>query len=86
MKKSLIITLLLSSLLIVWCSNEERENELQSQIYDLEYQVDDLESEISDLQYAIDECNSNIDNAKRYAWESYEEMGEALDDLDNCYY
>ncbi len=61
--------------------------------YDAYYEevgkVEDLESQLSDYQDALSEANSNIetvnnniDDAKWYAWESYDEMGEALDSLD----
>lgn len=50
---------------------------------------DDLESKISEYEAALQEANNNIEeannaieSAKSYAWESYEEMGDALDYLD----
>ena len=52
-------------------------------------EVDNLQSEVEDLQSAlqkannhIEEANSSIDSAKGYAWETYDEMGVALDSLD----
>ena len=51
--------------------------------YDAETaRVEELENRISDFETALEEANDNIENAKSYAWESYEEMGEALDSLD----
>ena len=50
-----------------------------------DYQVgvnEELENKLSDYQDALQEANDNIEEAKWYAWESYEEMGEALDYLD----
>lgn len=49
---------------------------------------DDLQTQIEDWRTALDEANNNIEdgnykirNAKIYSWESYEEMGDALDSL-----
>ena len=35
----------------------------------------------SSYQNALDEANSNIEDAQSYAWSSYDEMGDALDNL-----
>lgn len=35
-----------------------------------------------DYQSALEEANYNIEEAKYYSWESYDEMGEALDNLE----
>lgn len=47
-----------------------------------------LRSEITDYEYALEEANNNIEeansyieDAQGYAWSSYQEMGEALDNL-----
>jgi len=53
--------------------------------YEYDYQIarnEELESRLSEYQDAFQEANDNIEEAKWYAWESYEEMGEALDYLD----
>lgn len=39
------------------------------------------ENELEDTQSNLEQANSNIEEAQYYAWESYEEMGEALDNL-----
>ena len=39
-------------------------------------------SEAENTQEALDQANRNIEDAKYYAWESYDEMGEALDYLE----
>lgn len=49
---------------------------------DAESKLSDLEEQLYSYEYALDEANSNIDEAKYYAWESYDEMGEALDTLE----
>jgi len=52
--------------------------------YDYEVAInDELRDALQEANYNIEEANSMIDDAKWYAWESYEEMGEALDSLDN---
>lgn len=44
--------------------------------------IADLENELEDYENALQEANSVISKAKYHAWESYEEMGEALDNLE----
>lgn len=43
---------------------------------------EELENRVNDYQDALERANSEIGDAKSHAWESYEEMGEALDNLD----
>jgi len=43
---------------------------------------EELENRVSDYQTALEEANQEIEDAKWYAWESYEDMGDALDSLD----
>lgn len=52
-------------------------------------QVEILKDEVADLDYkmrtyssALDQANSNIEDAKWYAWSSYDDMGYALDSLE----
>ncbi len=40
------------------------------------------ESKLEEYKNALEEANYNIEDAKSWAWGSYEEMGEALEDLD----
>ncbi len=56
--------------------------------HNLQSQVDRLESTVSDYSSALDEANNNIDeantsieDAQGTAWSSYDEMGQALDNL-----
>lgn len=49
------------------------------------YEYADAEDRASEYEDALDQANSNIENAKYYAWESYEEMGDALDYLEPVY-
>lgn len=43
---------------------------------------EELENRLTDYQTALEEANQEIEDAKWYAWESYEDMGDALDSLD----
>lgn len=49
---------------------------------------DECEDEIEDYSYALEEANANIEevnssieDAQSYTWETYEEMGDAIDGL-----
>ena len=42
---------------------------------------DDYSSALEDAASSIEEANSQISDAQWYAWSSYEEMGETLDNL-----
>mgnify|MGYP001602355355 CR=1 FL=1 len=57
-------------------------------INNLRLDNEQLENELSDYQYALQDANNNIEEANSiieeaqwYAWESYEEMGYALENL-----
>jgi len=41
-----------------------------------------VQDELDSITYALDQANQNIDEAKYYSWESYDEMGDALDNLE----
>ena len=43
---------------------------------------EELENKLTDYQTALEEANQEIEDAKWYTWESYEDMGNALDGLD----
>ena len=45
-------------------------------------EISSLEDKNSSYREALDQTNSNIEDARSYAWESYNEMGEALDNLE----
>lgn len=47
----------------------------------LQDRLDEYQSALSEANDNIDSANSNIEDAQGYAWSSYEEMGEALDNL-----
>lgn len=76
-KRHLIIALIVLVLLF-WHDHHK----LSSIIDDQQDQISTLEYEKSSYEDALDEVNSNIEEAKWYAWESYQEMGDALDYLE----
>lgn len=45
-------------------------------------EYDEAQSQLESTKEALDQANSNIEEAKYYAWESYDDMGYALDNLE----
>lgn len=67
---------------IVWLlffNNHDYEGQSANEWYD---EYESSQEELNSTQDALDEANSNIEEAKYSAWESYDEMGEALDSLE----
>lgn len=48
----------------------------------LKKQLEETRDGLYSYQYALGKANTNIEEAKWYAWESYDEMGDALDNLE----
>jgi len=46
------------------------------------YKYDKLQTKLEDYKYALDEANSSIEDAQSYAWSSYEDMGDTLENLE----
>jgi len=44
--------------------------------------VYELDNKVNSYSDALDQANSSIDDAKGYAWSSYDDMGYALDNLE----
>lgn len=57
-------------------------DESEAQVADLQDKVDGLQSALDEANSNIDDANSEIDSAKSYSGESYEEMEEAISNLD----
>ncbi len=57
-------------------------HKLTAQVQTLQDEVSDLDYKVNSYSDALDQANSNIDDAKGYAWSSYEDMGYALDNLE----
>lgn len=51
-----------------------------------ETELQECQDNLSDYEDALDTANSNIEDAKYYAWESYYDMGYALEDLETVSY
>ena len=70
-------------ILIIWLfSMNGTIKELKVENESLQSDNDDLQAEVSDYQDALQTANSNIEDAQGYAWLSYDEMGQALDNLE----
>lgn len=57
-------------------------HKLTTQIQILQDEVYELNNKVNSYSDALDQANSNIDDAKGYAWSSYDDMGYALDNLE----
>lgn len=55
---------------------------LTSRIESLQDEVADLDDKTNSYSDALDQANSNIEDAQSYAWSSYDDMGDALDNLE----
>lgn len=84
-----LVVLLIIAGFWLW-TNSNKVESLEMQVenlsdtnYRLEAKVSAYNEALQEANYNIEEANSEIDDAKSMAWESYEEMGDALDNLDN---
>ena len=55
--------------------------EYQDALQEANDNLEAAEIRLNEYQDALQEANDNIDEAKNYTWESYQEMGEALENL-----
>jgi hypothetical protein len=67
-------------ILSVWFWRDH--HKLTGRIQTLQDEVSDLDYKVNSYSDALEQANSNIDDAKGYAWSSYEDMGYALDNLE----
>lgn len=63
----------------IWFWSDHRS--LSEEVSRLNDQIDSLDYKVSTYSDALDEANSNIEDAQSYAWSSYNDMGDALDNL-----
>ncbi len=63
-------------------TKNETIQELEADNSNLSYDLRIKEDELQENQDMLEQANSNIEDARYYAWESYDEMGEALDNLE----
>lgn len=60
-------------ILLIWFWRDHR---------NLENKLEETQDELYEYQYALGQANSNIEDARWYAWESYDDMGYALENLE----
>ena len=77
MKKILLILLILITI-FYWQQNED----LKSKLSDLQDEVSNLVNERDSYIDALEQANSNIEDAQYSAWETYDDMGYALENLE----
>ncbi len=70
----IILVVCLSLLWYKYDNLKEENSYLRRKLYD-------YKSALEEANDNIEQVNSYIEEAQGYAWESYEEMGEALDNL-----
>ena len=71
-------------LFFAWDGNSSNEEELSAaheEISSLESRIEDYQSALSEANSTIEELNSDIEFAQSYSGSSYEEMVDALDNL-----
>lgn len=81
-----LIAILIGALFISFFHKEKYEGQTAEEWFN---DYDYCESSLSEYKDALEEANDNIDeanskieDAKGYAWENYEEMGNALENLE----
>lgn len=62
-----------------WFNSYEEEVAVNDE---LQTKVDDYQAALEEANSNIDQANSSIENAKLYAWEDYDSMGDAIDSLE----
>jgi peptidoglycan hydrolase CwlO-like protein len=83
MKASLVILILLLSTTLAGCSsNYEGQISEAAQIDELNTQIGDLQNALQEANNNIDEANDRIDSAKYNIDGTYEDMNDALNNLD----
>lgn len=76
-KYKIMFFILLAVLLFGWL----KYNNLKEEHTILLDEVDEYQYALSQANQNIEEANSIIEDAQSYAWSTYQEMGEALDNL-----
>lgn len=78
--KTIIFIILLVAGVLLW-RNHNTIVAQQSEINDYQSQLDDYQNALDEANNNIDEANGYIEDAQGYAWSSYDEMGQALENL-----
>lgn len=86
-KFKIAVFLLIVALIIIWRNQEkistiEAENEsLVDEISEWEYALSRANDNIEEANDSIERANESIEEALGYLWASYDEMGEAIENL-----
>lgn len=84
-QQTLVIILVIALVIAVFRTPKYEDfsaKEWSDRYYACQSNLSDTEDELGDYEYALNRANSSIEDAKSYAWESYYDMGEALDYLE----
>jgi hypothetical protein len=76
------LSVILIAVLLIWLSiAHSRMAEMDGEIAGLADEIYRLDNVLDDYSSAISEANSQIEDAQGYAWSSYDEMGDVLENL-----
>lgn len=88
MKTEIALTLALIPLILLGSGCENREEQLQADLDNAQYEIRQLERKVEDYQQALSEANDNIEEANQtiedaqsYSGESCSDMEDALDGM-----
>jgi len=76
-KSNIWIYVLVFVLVVGWF----KYNQLKQENTGLRDSLDEYQSALQQANQGIEEANSTIEDAQSYAWSSYEDMGNALENL-----
>lgn len=82
--KWLIIVLIILSIWF-WRDHHNLKKQLAETQNELSYckdSLDESENNLNQCSESLDQVNSNIEDAQSSAWSSYEDMGDAIDNLE----
>jgi predicted nuclease with TOPRIM domain len=84
-KYKFIVALLIVVLLVLgqkFKDQRAKNLDLQDRNKHLNYRIYDYQNALQEANDNIEQANSNIEEARDYAWSSYYEMGDVLDNLE----
>lgn len=82
---NIVIVILLIVVAGIYKTSQDRIAEKDERLQGLLSMYLECSEDLGKTSKALDEANSSISDAKLYTWESYDEMGEALDNLEEVY-
>lgn len=80
-KNGVIMAVIIIAVIWIW-SNYSRINEIETTNSYLEESNSQYQSALEEANSNIEQANSNIEDAQGQAWENYQTMGEALENLE----